>query len=234
MRCVVCVVCGVCVHGVRCVVRGGGTNHQLTVCPRGRARLHRSIADGDMGHSRYNCMGNLRDDVAAGLVDVVVHMGDHCYDLGVSDDRRGDAYMNAFQPLLTSLPWFPIIGNHEWVYKLGPTDTYYGDGDRGRHYQAIAWGEAYGITGPNTPFPGLPYGPPPTPPAVESTSPPAARSVRHPPVRVGSTATTALGHHLATGTLYGMGSHGPLPSNTSRYTSADIGLIHVRCCYRRP
>ena len=36
-----------------------------------------------------------------------------------------------------------------------------------------------------------------------------------------------MGHHLATGTLYGMGSHGVIPSNTSRYTSADVGLIHM-------
>ena len=24
-----------------------------------------------------------------------------------------------------------------------------------------------------------------------------------------------------------MGMHGPIPSNTSRYTSADIGLVHM-------
>ena len=40
-------------------------------------------------------------------------MGDHAYNLGFSDDRRGDAYMNSLQPLLASCPWFPIIGNHE-------------------------------------------------------------------------------------------------------------------------
>jgi len=32
---------------------------------------------------------------------------------GMADDRRGDAYMNAFQPTLSRVPWFPIIGNHE-------------------------------------------------------------------------------------------------------------------------
>ena len=37
-------------------------------------------------------------------------MGDHCYDLGQADDRRGDAYMNALQPLLSVCPWIPIIG----------------------------------------------------------------------------------------------------------------------------
>ncbi len=42
-----------------------------------------------------------------------------------------------------------------------------------------------------------------------------------------STATTALGEHLTTGTLYGAGMHGTTPSNTSRYASTDIGLIHM-------
>ena len=92
--------------------------------------------------------------------------------------------MNAFQPLLTELPWFPIIGNHEATHVLKPGETRVGDGDAGHHYEAIAWGEAYGVAGPNIPFPGGPV----------AQSPPVPR-------RVGSTATTALGHHLASGTL---------------------------------
>jgi hypothetical protein len=88
-------------------------------------------------------MQNLKDDAANGLIDVVVHMGDHCYNLGEANDRRGDAYMNAFQPALTMLPWFPIIGNHEWIFKnkLKPGQSRgNADGDKSRHYQAIAWG----------------------------------------------------------------------------------------------
>lgn len=77
-------------------------------------------------------MQNLIDDADAGLIDAVVHMGDHCYNLGFDTDRRGDAYMNAFQPALTKLPWFPIIGNHESS-----------DGDHFKHYQAIAYAWAW-------------------------------------------------------------------------------------------
>lgn len=179
--------------------------------PGGNAAETRVATYGDMGHSHYNCMQNVKDDAANGLIDVVVHMGDHCYNLGMANDRRGDAYMNAFQPALTALPWFPIIGNHEWVYRnLQPGESRgHGDGDSGRHYEAIAWGEAYGVSGDSIPFPGTGALPP------------------SPPNTLGSTATTALGHHLATGTLYGMGSHGLIPSNTSRYISTDIGLIHM-------
>ena len=181
--------------------------------PGGNVAETRVATYGDMGHSRYNCMQNLKDDAAKGLIDVVVHMGDHCYNLGMANDRRGDAYMNAFQPVLTSLPWFPIIGNHEWVYNLKPGDSFKGDGDRGRHYQAIAWGEAYGVSGADIPFPGSPY-----------------RQSAPPPFALKSTATSALGHHLATGTLYGMGSHGLIPSGTSRYIIPYMNTITRRLC----
>jgi len=68
---------------------------------------------GDMGHSHYNNMGNLGDDCAAGRIDAVLHMGDHAYDMGNGGDRRGDAYMNAYQRTLAGCSWIPVIGNHE-------------------------------------------------------------------------------------------------------------------------
>jgi hypothetical protein len=81
---------------------------------QGTGAVTRLATYGDMGHSHYNNMQNLKDDAAAGLIDIVIHMGDHAYDIGNANDRRGDAYMNVWQPALTTLPWLPIIGNHEW------------------------------------------------------------------------------------------------------------------------
>jgi hypothetical protein len=141
-------------------------------------------------------------------------MGDHAYNIGNDNDRRGDAYMNAWQPTLTTLPWFPIIGNHECIYnhsddnRTGPAWDPFGgpgrdgDGDRGRHYEVIAWGEAFGQPGgSDDSFPGDE-----TPPYQGQQH---ANDDRLPPRewRLHSTATSALGHHLAAGSLLGMGPH---------------------------
>lgn len=141
---------------------------------------------GDMGNTLHNNMANLRDDCASGVIDAVVHMGDHAYDLGYAQDRHGDAYMNAFQPVLATCPWLPVIGNHEsylgpWNDKV-PRETT-------ERYLNQTWGIVYG----------------------QETD----------------TSTTALGSLLTKGTYYGVGSHGSMPSGTSRYNSVDIGLFHI-------
>ena len=65
---------------------------------------------GDMGVSYFNTMANLAADCAAGKIDAIVHMGDHAYNIGNVNGRRGDAYMNGYQQALASCPWVPIIG----------------------------------------------------------------------------------------------------------------------------
>lgn len=65
---------------------------------------------GDMGIYGFNNMANLKKDCEEGIIDAIVHMGDHVYFWEDGDNRRGDAYMNAFQPTLSSCPWMPILG----------------------------------------------------------------------------------------------------------------------------
>jgi hypothetical protein len=64
---------------------------------------------GDMGVYAWNNMANLKEDCASGVVDAIVHMGDHCYFWDDTDNKRGDGYMNAFQPTLATCPWMPIV-----------------------------------------------------------------------------------------------------------------------------
>ena len=59
---------------------------------------------GDMGVYSFNNMQNLQEDCASGTIDAIVHMGDHVYFWEDEDNLRGDAYMNAFQPTLSSCP----------------------------------------------------------------------------------------------------------------------------------
>jgi len=136
---------------------------------------------GDMGVYEWNNMANLYQEcVVDKTVDMVIHMGDHAYNEGESDEERGDAYMSAFQPTLANCPWMPIVGNHE----------YYDGAELGRYLNQTweGWGK-------------IPGGP-----AKDSS---------------------ALGMFLATGNKYSSGSHGSLPSGTSRFFSADIGLVHL-------
>jgi len=71
---------------------------------------------GDMGmmDNGNTAHGGLQRDMEANEIDFFAHMGDHAYQMSSADDRRGDGYMNAYQPLSSKLPWIPVIGNHEY------------------------------------------------------------------------------------------------------------------------
>ena len=60
-------------------------------------------------------VGNLVDDLKAGLVDFALHSGDHAYEFEVSDGARGDGYMDAYSAFLAHAPWLPGWGNHEYL-----------------------------------------------------------------------------------------------------------------------
>ena len=98
---------------------------------------------GDMGNNAGNVMGNIRAGCASGTIDAVVHMGDHCYNMGGGDDYHGDAYMQAFQGALTQCPWLPVIGNHEST--LGSEHNI--DESTEERYLNETWGVMYGQDG---------------------------------------------------------------------------------------
>ena len=98
---------------------------------------------------------NLKADcVDSDTVDAIVHLGDHCYDLSMGDDLHGDAYMNAFQPVIAGCPWLPVIGNHESTSGAGGDKV---DSSAEEHYLNQTWGVVMDSTAETgyTPIPSL-------------------------------------------------------------------------------
>lgn len=83
---------------------------------------------GDMGVYAWTNMGNLIKDCDEGVADFVIHIGDHAYNEGGDDEKRGDAYMNMYQSVLSKCPWVPVVGNHEYY-----------DGEQIKRYQDSTW-----------------------------------------------------------------------------------------------
>ena len=156
---------------------------------------------GDMGVYAWNNMANMKDDAAAETVDLIIHGGDHCYNEGDLDEVRADGYMQAFEQTIANVPWMPIVGNHE--YYVGAELARYQD-STWENWEK--WGpidvagdgeEAYGGVGGG---------------ATSATS------------ALG--AFLAAGNHHAAGTTVS-GSSRSVASNSSRYFSADFGLVHL-------
>eukprot|EP01047_Picozoa_sp_COSAG01_P042213 COSAG01_NODE_3672_length_5809_cov_4.250263_3_plen_550_part_00 len=164
----------------------------------GLRRPTRLAVFGDMGVFRWNNMFNLAQRAERGMLDALVHIGDHAYNLMQNDDRRGDGYLNAYQPILTQVPWMPIVGNHEYY-----------DGGHFMRFLTQMGGVTMGQTHSSD--------------HVDHT-----HSEWQSPSHHRHSATSSLGLLLAAGGALGLGSHGAtVPSNTSRFFSVDVGLFHL-------
>ena len=115
-----------------------------TVAKSGGSNATRVAIYGDMGNDAGNNMGNLRAGCASGAIDAVVHMGDHAYNMGNGNDYHGDAYMQAFQGVLASCPWLPVIGNHESTMGEGKDKV---DATTEHRYLNQTWGVIFGQDG---------------------------------------------------------------------------------------
>ena len=161
--------------------------------PHGGLGMTQVAIFGDMGSFTWNNMGNMLNDVENDRIDAILHIGDHCYNLGEGDERRGDAYMQQYEPLLTRVPWVPIIGNHEFY-----------DGDELRRYLNQTDGVVVAQ-------------------GKQQQKHTSSLQKTHGGV---STATSALGSLLSLSSFHSGGLHSGVPSNTSRFFSVDLGLIH--------
>ena len=130
-------------HGYEYRVRSGGEGAAWSEPKVFRALYSngptRVAIYGDMGVTLHNNMANLRADCIGDKpqVDAIVHLGDHCYDLSMGNDLHGDAYMNAFEPVISACPWLPVIGNHESTKGSGGDRV---DESSEAHYLNQTWG----------------------------------------------------------------------------------------------
>lgn len=73
---------------------------------------------GDMGVFPVNNMDVLHNDSSISLV---VHMGDHAYQMSSDDGAHGDGYMIAWEGVLTKKPWLAVMGNQLSAYRSPST-----------------------------------------------------------------------------------------------------------------
>jgi len=71
---------------------------------------------GDMGVVNSQAIKYVIEEVEAGEVDVVLHMGDYAYDLHTHAGNYGDIFMNDIEPIASRVPYMGTVGNHDTKY----------------------------------------------------------------------------------------------------------------------
>jgi len=80
-------------YAVQSGAAGGAWSANYTFRSARAVPATRIAVFGDMAVTAFNAVSNLLADCNSGRIDAFVLMGDHAYNLGQADDRRGDAYM---------------------------------------------------------------------------------------------------------------------------------------------
>uniref|UniRef100_A0A0N4ZQH4 Purple acid phosphatase n=1 Tax=Parastrongyloides trichosuri TaxID=131310 RepID=A0A0N4ZQH4_PARTI len=86
--------------------------------PQGNDIQLRICIFGDLGIENDISMLPLRTAGLRGDFDMIVHVGDLAYDLHSNDGKLGDEYMELMEPLISSMPYMVIAGNHEYDWKV--------------------------------------------------------------------------------------------------------------------
>ncbi|CAD6193710.1 unnamed protein product [Caenorhabditis auriculariae] len=68
---------------------------------------------GDLGFFHGNSTESIINNGLAGKFDFIVHVGDIAYDLHADNGRVGDDFLNEMEPLISTMPYMVIAGNHE-------------------------------------------------------------------------------------------------------------------------
>jgi len=85
---------------------------------------------GDVGPypvNHFDLLANASVATDATHIDLVLHMGDHAYQMSSDDGMRGDLYLIAFEAALTRVPWLTVMGKcvlrEPDAAQLGPVTT---------------------------------------------------------------------------------------------------------------
>lgn len=69
---------------------------------------------GDMGDENGRSIPLLKKDVAAGLYDTILHVGDIAYDMHDNEGRVADSFMRQVEPIAANVAYQTCVGNHEY------------------------------------------------------------------------------------------------------------------------
>jgi len=86
------------------------TFHTMSADPQWTPRL---AVYGDFGLINSRSLPLLQKDVAAGMYDGIIHIGDFAYNLNNDNGTRGDKWLNMVQSVYATVPVMTVPGNHE-------------------------------------------------------------------------------------------------------------------------
>ncbi|RHY99600.1 hypothetical protein DYB26_005976 [Aphanomyces astaci] len=73
----------------------------------------RFLVTGDIGYQNAATLPMMQAQVARGLVDAVISVGDYAYDLHMSKGQVGDVFLTELEPVAANVPFMVAMGNHE-------------------------------------------------------------------------------------------------------------------------
>ncbi|KAF4319431.1 hypothetical protein BBO99_00002109 [Phytophthora kernoviae] len=81
--------------------------------PGEKPKPTRFLVTGDIGYENAATLPMMQSEVAEGVVDGVVSVGDYAYDLNLANGHVGDIFMQEIEPMAASVPFMVCPGNHE-------------------------------------------------------------------------------------------------------------------------
>ncbi|XP_015794313.1 acid phosphatase type 7 [Tetranychus urticae] len=99
--------------------------YSFRTLPSGTNWSPRIAIFGDLGLKNGQAIPVLNNRSVSGDFDLVAHIGDIAYDLYSSHGIIGDEFMQAIEPMTSSVPYMVVPGNHEYLPIIGDSGVAY-------------------------------------------------------------------------------------------------------------